>query len=162
ERSHRLQWMVLHSTGLTTENRFSPGRLAAARYKDIKRRLNATPRRRSSMRWDMMRAMIAKAILLAAGRGRRLGEITATTPKPLIEVAGRPIIARIVENLAAWAVCDIAVVVGYLGELTEKWCTDFSRSRPDLRFTICRQSELNGTAGALIAAEAFAVGYANF
>lgn len=57
-----------------------------------------------------------KAIIVAAGRGRRLGPETAEIPKCMVEVAGRPILHRQLEALAGAGVTDFVVVRGYLGD----------------------------------------------
>lgn len=55
-----------------------------------------------------------KAIILAAGAGSRLGPLTQDRPKPLVEVAGKPILDRMLEQLARSGVRSICIVVGYL------------------------------------------------
>ena len=45
--------------------------------------------------------MIRRAMVLAAGRGTRLAPLTDTTPKPLLPVAGQPLIEHILECLRA-------------------------------------------------------------
>lgn len=61
-----------------------------------------------------------KAVILAAGDGGRLGELTRDRPKPLVEVGGRPIIAYTLEALRAAGIRDVAVVIGYrAGQLGE-------------------------------------------
>ena len=57
-----------------------------------------------------------KAIIVAAGRGRRLGPETAEIPKCMVEVAGRPILHRQLDALMAAGVTDVVIVRGYLGE----------------------------------------------
>ena len=54
-----------------------------------------------------------RGVILAAGRGSRLGAITEQRPKPLVTVAGRPLIAHTIEALAAAGVRDLIVVPGY-------------------------------------------------
>ncbi len=56
------------------------------------------------------------AILLAAGRGERLRPITDTVPKPLVEVAGKPLIGYHLEALARSGVHDVVVNLSWLGE----------------------------------------------
>lgn len=57
-----------------------------------------------------------KAMLLAAGRGERLRPWTDHTPKPLLEVGGRPLIEWQIERLATAGIRDIVVNLGHLGE----------------------------------------------
>jgi choline kinase len=56
-----------------------------------------------------------QAVILAAGDGGRLLPQTAEQPKPLLRVAGRPIIHRVLDALAAAGVDDATIVVGYHG-----------------------------------------------
>jgi choline kinase len=58
-----------------------------------------------------------KAILVAAGRGRRLGAETDAIPKCMVKVAGRAILHRQLDALAAAGVDDVVVVRGYRGDL---------------------------------------------
>lgn len=102
-----------------------------------------------------MARTISKAVLLAAGRGTRLGAFTAHTPKPLLEVAGKPLIAHIVEALAGCGLREIAIVTGYLAEQVEEWCGAFNRAHRETALLPIRQPQLNGTAGALLAARDF-------
>ena len=98
---------------------------------------------------------IRKAVLLAAGRGKRLGAFTERTPKPMLEVAGQPLIAHIVEALATNEVRDIAIVTGYLGSQIEDWCIRMMRKNRDVRLATFYQAELNGTAGAMLLGREF-------
>ena len=56
-----------------------------------------------------------KALILAAGEGRRMRPLTLTTPKPLLTIAGRPIIERALEALPS-EVSEVVVVVKYLAD----------------------------------------------
>jgi NDP-sugar pyrophosphorylase family protein len=106
--------------------------------------------------------IIRKAVLLAAGRGTRLGVLTANTPKPLIEVAGDPLIGHIVGGLADAGIAEVAIVIGYLGEQIEQWCEGARRAHPQIRLHTIRQAELNGTAGAMLAAKKFIAAESGF
>lgn len=57
-----------------------------------------------------------RAMILAAGRGERLRPLTDTTPKPLLEAGGRPLIEHTLERLAAAGFREIVVNQGHLGE----------------------------------------------
>ncbi len=56
------------------------------------------------------------AILMAGGKGERLRPLTLTTPKPLLKIAGKPIIDYNIEALAAVGIDDITVTTNYLAE----------------------------------------------
>ena len=57
-----------------------------------------------------------KAVIVAAGRGRRLGQETEELPKCMVRVAGRPILHRQIDALVAAGVDDLVIVRGYLGD----------------------------------------------
>lgn len=61
-----------------------------------------------------------KAIILAAGRGVRLGSHTADKPKSLIPVGGKPLLQRSMENLKAAGFEKVTIVVGYRHEMIEE------------------------------------------
>ncbi|MBI3402148.1 MAG: phosphocholine cytidylyltransferase family protein [Acidobacteria bacterium] len=56
------------------------------------------------------------AVILAAGYGSRMGSLTATQPKCLLEVGGRSLIEAQVGSLERFGVHDITIVVGYQGD----------------------------------------------
>jgi len=92
------------------------------------------------------------AVVLAAGRGTRMGALTADLPKPLLAVAGRPLIAHVLGGLAAAGVRRAVVVTGYLGERVEAALGDGAGL--GLRLDYCRQARPDGTARALLLAAA--------
>ncbi len=71
--------------------------------------------------------MIKKAVLLAAGKGSRMKELTNDIPKPMLEVRGKPILLHIVEGLAAAGVTDFCIVVGYRADVVREFFGDGSR-----------------------------------
>lgn len=91
-----------------------------------------------------------KGVLLAAGRGTRMGALTANTPKPLLPLCGQPIIERIVRGFASAGVEEIVLVTGYRGEQIEAALGDGARLGVRLQYR--RQTETNGTARALLLA----------
>lgn len=60
-----------------------------------------------------------RGMVLAAGIGKRMRPVTATVPKPLIEVAGRPMIDRALDRLSRAGVEEVVVNVHYLADLLE-------------------------------------------
>lgn len=59
---------------------------------------------------------ITKAIILAGGRGTRLGALTDNMPKPLLPVGGVPFLEYVIGNLVRWGIHDIILSTGYRGE----------------------------------------------
>lgn len=57
-----------------------------------------------------------KAMILAAGRGERMRPLTDHTPKPLLPVAGRPLIVHHLEALRAAGIVEVVINTGHLGE----------------------------------------------
>jgi NDP-sugar pyrophosphorylase family protein len=105
---------------------------------------------------------ISSAVLLAAGRGKRLGLLTADTPKPILDIAGSPLISHIVDVLMAAGLTNFIVVTGYLSEQIEGWAKTYRRSNPEIRITTVMQPELNGTGGAMLAARERLAGQPRF
>ena len=69
---------------------------------------------------------VTKAVLLAAGRGTRMRELTQDLPKPMIEVRGKPILLHIVEGLRDAGVTRFLIIVGYRADVIESFFGDGS------------------------------------
>ena len=93
------------------------------------------------------------AVVMAAGRGTRMGTLTAATPKPLLAVGGRALIEHIVRGLAGAGVERVIIVTGYLGEQIE--AAVGAGARFGVRIAYCRQAQAEGTARALLLAEPY-------
>lgn len=91
------------------------------------------------------------AVVLAGGRGQRLRPLTDSIPKPMVRVAGRPILERIVDHLVGYGIQRIVMAVGYMPEVIE----EHFRSGQEFGCSISyvRESELDprGTGGPLAA-----------
>lgn len=74
------------------------------------------------------------AVIMAGGRGTRLGELTATTPKPMLAVAGRPILERLVLQLVGHGIRRIYLAISYLGHVIEEHFGDGSRFGCEIRY----------------------------
>ncbi|HTW38330.1 MAG TPA: nucleotidyltransferase family protein [Steroidobacteraceae bacterium] len=57
-----------------------------------------------------------KAMVLAAGRGERMRPLTDSTPKPLLEVGGKPLIGHLLEALARAGIREVVINLSWLGE----------------------------------------------
>ncbi|HEY3662478.1 MAG TPA: sugar phosphate nucleotidyltransferase [Chthoniobacterales bacterium] len=64
-----------------------------------------------------MSKTIKKAVLLAAGRGTRMRELTNELPKPMIAVRGKPILQHIIEGLRSAGVTQFFIIVGWRAEV---------------------------------------------
>jgi NDP-sugar pyrophosphorylase family protein len=62
-----------------------------------------------------------KAIILAAGKGSRMRELTNELPKPMLKVHGKPILEHIIEGIAGAGVKEIFVVTGFKAEVIENY-----------------------------------------
>lgn len=96
---------------------------------------------------------ISKAVILAAGKGKRLGALTAGIPKPLVRVAGQPLLHRIIAAFESAGVRSVRIITGYLGERIRQSCGDGAEMGVEISY--CEQTELNGTGGAILAAADF-------
>lgn len=87
-----------------------------------------------------------KAMIFAAGYGKRLHPLTLETPKPLIEVKGKPVIYWVVQQLIDHGFSEIIVNTHYLADQVKTYLqsTPFNAS-----FTISHEEELLGTGGGL-------------
>lgn len=87
------------------------------------------------------------AVVMAGGRGVRLAPLTDTIPKPMIRVAGRPILERIVLQLVGAGFSKIFLAVHYLGHIIEEHFGDGANFGCTIEYL--RETQPLGTAGAL-------------
>lgn len=87
------------------------------------------------------------AVIMAGGRGRRLGDMTSDTPKPMVKVAGRPILERIVLHLVGHGLRRVVITVNYLAERIIDHFGDGSQL--GCRIDYVREQQPLGTAGSL-------------
>lgn len=73
-----------------------------------------------------MSNQVEKAVILAAGRGTRMRDLTNELPKPMVVVRGKPVLQYIVEGLAAAGLNEILLVVGYRKEVVQDYFGDGS------------------------------------
>ncbi len=86
-----------------------------------------------------------KAVVLAAGKGTRLGSATAMLPKPLLPVRGRPVIGLVLDLLARNGVGEVFMNLHHHPDALRDYCGDGGRW--GLRITYAVERELLGTAG---------------
>ncbi len=93
---------------------------------------------------------MTKAVILAAGRGTRMKDLTVDVPKPMLPAGGRPILERQLDRLVEAGYSQALIITGYHAETIEDY---FRGYRLPLLFV--RQTELTGTATAALLAREF-------
>lgn len=63
-----------------------------------------------------MAELLRQAVILVGGRGTRLGPLTDVLPKPMVDVAGRPFLDWLVEEVARFPIPRVTLLAGYLGQ----------------------------------------------
>ena len=86
---------------------------------------------------------IDKAVVLAAGRGTRMRELTAVVPKPMIAVRGKPVLQYIIEGLRDAGIRELLVIVGYHADTVQNLFGDGSRH--DVSIQYATQTVQDGT-----------------
>ena len=86
-----------------------------------------------------------QAVILAAGRGTRMGPLTESTPKPMLKVAGKTLLEHKLDALPS-EVDQVIFVVSYLGSVIHDY---FGGTYRDRSLLYVEQDTLDGTAGAL-------------
>ncbi|MEH6650020.1 MAG: nucleotidyltransferase family protein [Motiliproteus sp.] len=89
-----------------------------------------------------------RAMILAAGLGTRMRPLTDCCPKPLLPVAGKPLVVHHIERLAEAGITDIIINVSHLGEQITAALGDGSRW--GVAITFCREAEPLETAGGIV------------
>jgi NDP-sugar pyrophosphorylase family protein len=68
-----------------------------------------------------------KAVILAAGKGTRMRELTNELPKPMLRVQGKPILEHIVAGVIAAGIREIFIVTGWRADVIENHFADLRR-----------------------------------
>ncbi|NIO44823.1 MAG: NTP transferase domain-containing protein [Candidatus Aenigmarchaeota archaeon] len=89
-----------------------------------------------------------QAVILAAGKGTRLGSLTEKTPKVLLPIGNKPLLGHAIYALSENNIRDISLVVNYRREDIEKYFGDGSRFNVDLSY-LHQKNPAGGTADAL-------------
>ena len=92
-----------------------------------------------------------KAIILAAGEGKRLRPLTLEVPKPLVRISGKPILERIWDSLPE-AISEVILVVGYKNRLIRDYFGNEFRNK---KIHYVYQEKPLGTAHALMLCKSF-------
>lgn len=87
-------------------------------------------------------------MLLAAGRGKRLGSLTDNCPKPLIEFHGKPLIDYALEAVAKASIKECVINLFYKGEMIQEYVGDGSKW--GLKVIYSQEDKMLGTGGGIL------------
>jgi dTDP-glucose pyrophosphorylase len=89
----------------------------------------------------------AEVLIVAGGKGTRMGALTQHTPKPLLPVLGKPILGRIIDALIVYGIKKIHIALHHEADMLEQFVVEWVRGR--VPFEVIREDNPLGTAGAL-------------
>src|SRR6266850_6524983 len=84
-----------------------------------------------------------KAVILAAGKGTRMRELTNELPKPMLKAHGKPILEHILRGIVAAGIRDVFIVTGFRADVIESYFGDGSKWKA--RIVYGRQTIQDGT-----------------
>lgn len=87
------------------------------------------------------------AVIIAGGKGKRLRPFTNSIPKPMIEIAGKPVLEHQILKLRKYGISEFWILTGYLGEVIEQYFRDGSNLGVNIH--CIKETKALGTAGAL-------------
>lgn len=93
--------------------------------------------------------MINQAMILAAGFGKRLHPLTLSTPKPLIDLAGKPLIQHAIDRLLARPTQTIVINTHYLSEKISSYIEQVQANTPSTSLILSHESEILETGGGI-------------
>jgi mannose-1-phosphate guanylyltransferase len=97
-----------------------------------------------------------KAFILAAGLGTRLRPLTETIPKPLVPIAGKPLLGYHLDHLAEHGITEVLINTHYLPEQMEEFVAEYRKKQPNgPTISTIYEPELLGSAGTIRANESF-------
>lgn len=87
--------------------------------------------------------MISKAVILAAGRGTRMRDLTQEIPKPMLKVQGKPILQHIMEGLRSAGIDQFCIITGFRADVVEGYFGDGTKFGVKIQYV--RQVVQDGT-----------------
>ena len=88
-----------------------------------------------------------KVVILAGGKGSRMGSLTRETPKPMVALAGKPILEHQIDLAKRYGLSEFYLLTGYKSDVIEDYFGDGSAWGVDIRYS--REDQPLGTAGAV-------------
>ncbi|MEM8985559.1 MAG: glucose-1-phosphate cytidylyltransferase [Pseudomonadota bacterium] len=77
-----------------------------------------------------------KAVILAGGFGTRISEESVTTPKPMVEIGGRPILWHIMKIYSHYGVNDFVICLGYKAHVIKEYFFNYHMHRCDMTINV--------------------------
>jgi len=94
---------------------------------------------------------VRQAVFLVGGLGTRLGDLTKATPKPLLPVAGRPLLDHLLEKAAKAGLTEIVLLAGHASDAIDAYLADYAPAgRFGLTIALSIEPERLGTGGAVV------------
>ena len=84
-----------------------------------------------------------KAVILAAGRGTRMKDLTKEMPKPMLEIGGKPMLEHVITSIASAGIKDFAIIVGFRKDIIIDYFGDGSLWGVNINY--CVQEVQDGT-----------------
>lgn len=98
-----------------------------------------------------------KAVILCAGVGSRIRPLTDNTPKPLVEIAGKPILGRMMDAICSVGISEVVVITGYRADqITNFLSTNYPKVQ--FRFIHNEHFEITNTGYSVLLAEPYVRG----
>ena len=103
-----------------------------------------------------------KALILAGGLGTRLRPLTKSTPKPLVAIAGKPLLQYHLEQMQKYGVMDIMINTHHLADQIDHFVIDYMEKHPAIAIKTVFEKKLLGSAGTIKGSEQFFAGEKSF
>lgn len=98
-----------------------------------------------------------QCVILIGGLGTRLGDAVKQTPKPMLDIAGKPFVMHLIKELSRFGINNILLLAGYKADIVQEYFDTpdfFSNELPsNVKIKVITEQSLLGTAGALLAAK---------
>lgn len=92
-----------------------------------------------------------RAVILCGGKGTRAYPLTADVPKPMLEVAGQPVVAWVMDVYARAGIQDFVLAAGYRADVVTQWAALLETRRPAWNVTVRDTGVETGTGGRVLA-----------
>lgn len=95
------------------------------------------------MRNAAIRSRKMKAVILAAGRGTRMRDLTKELPKPMLKVKGKPILEHIIDGLKSTGILEFCIITGFRADVVEGYFSAGAQLGVSIQYV--RQTVQDGT-----------------